>query len=263
MRLSWLLAGAVFACCLLQLSVTARVAAASSQADSARPPAPDSLAADRAFDPEAHGLPKLVEAEYIEVAKIASISKFRSAAGHDYSDRFESCRSMKHYFKPFEELDWSNVKISSPVQGVVLRTEDEWAGTRIEIQAAACPAFTFTIFHVKLRPGLRPGDKVAAGQALGFHIGHQTCSDIAVAINTPKGRKLVSYFDVMPERLFADYRLRGVNSRTMLIISKQSRDAEPLTCRNGKFLSGRRGQDWIALGRADSVEPRMNTNERQ
>ncbi|MBK6486858.1 MAG: hypothetical protein IPF98_08320 [Gemmatimonadetes bacterium] len=26
---------------------------------------------------------------------------FRSAAGHDYSDVAEQCRSMKHYFQPY------------------------------------------------------------------------------------------------------------------------------------------------------------------
>src|SRR5271157_4106095 len=68
-------------------------------------------AADEVFDPNAHDLPTLVEADYIELPKIASISKFRSAAGHDYSDAFESCRSMKHYFRPSEDADWASVRI--------------------------------------------------------------------------------------------------------------------------------------------------------
>ena len=201
------------------------------------------------FDSNPHDLPELVEADYIELAKIAGISKFRSAAGHDYSDGFESCRSMKHYFKPGEDIDWSGVKIFSPVTGVVLRTEEEWAGNKMEIQADKCPAFTFIIFHVKLDKELRQGGKVAAGQVLGCHVGKQTCSDIAVSIDTPKGRRLVSYFEVMPDRLFERYRARGLASREAVIISKELRDAHPLTCRDGEFTSRGQGQDWMALSR--------------
>ncbi|MGO8698127.1 MAG: hypothetical protein ACLQVY_10460 [Limisphaerales bacterium] len=199
------------------------------------------------FDVVRLGVPKLVEANYIELDKIASISKFRSAAGHDYSDSFESCRSMKHYFRPSSTVDWSSVKVFSPVQGTVLRTEEEWAGTKIDIQILKCPAFTLTIFHVHLCAGLTQGDKVAAGQMLGFHVGHQTCSDIAVAVSTPVGRKLVSYFDVMPDQLFEEYRRRGMESRGAAIISRLARDAEPLTCQDGRFVGDEQHQDWIFL----------------
>jgi hypothetical protein len=203
------------------------------------------------FDPETNSLPRLVETNYLELAKVAAISKFRSAAGHDYSDDFETCRSMKHYFQPEATVDWASVRIISPVAGAVFRTEDEWAGTRVEIQAAQCPAFCFTLFHVRLVHPLRPGDKVAAGQWLGFHCGHETCSDIAVSINTPKGRKLVSYFDVMSDRVFQAYRVRGVPSRDELIVSRPARDADPLTCQDGKFIGRRPGGDWVQLRGAE------------
>ena len=41
-------------------------------------------------------IPQFVDVNYIELEKISKISKFRSGMGHDYSDDFESCRSMKH-----------------------------------------------------------------------------------------------------------------------------------------------------------------------
>ena len=40
-------------------------------------------------DPD-DALPKFVSTNYIELEKITRISKFRSSAGHDYSDDFES-----------------------------------------------------------------------------------------------------------------------------------------------------------------------------
>jgi hypothetical protein len=98
-----------------------------------------------------------VEADYIDLSKIASISKFRSGEGHDYSDDFESCRSMKHYFKPGADIDWVTVKIFSPVTGVIVRTDEEWAGTKLDIQVDKCPAFVVSIFHVKLIAALRQG----------------------------------------------------------------------------------------------------------
>ena len=158
---------------------------------------PGTAASISVFDVEAHAIPKFVEADYIDLSKIASISKFRSGEGHDYSDDFESCRSMKHYFKPRADIDWAIMKVFAPVTGVVVRLEEEWAGTKLDIQVVKFPAFIVSIFHVKLIAALRPGDKVSAGQILGSHIGKQTYSDIAVSVNTPKGRKLVSYFDVM------------------------------------------------------------------
>ncbi|TRZ90870.1 MAG: hypothetical protein D4R84_15485, partial [Rhodocyclaceae bacterium] len=44
------------------------------------------------------GVPKFVATNYIDISKIFQLSKFRSSAGHDYSDDLEKCRSMKHYF---------------------------------------------------------------------------------------------------------------------------------------------------------------------
>jgi hypothetical protein len=200
------------------------------------------------FDLDRSAIPKLVEADYIELSKIASISKFRSAEGHDYSDDFESCRSMKHYFKPSPEVDWSRVRIFSPVAGAILRTEEEQrAGTKVEIQAQQCAAVVFIIHHVRLCAPLRRGDRVVAGQTLGVHIGKETYSDIAVAINTPKGRKLVSYFEVMPDSVFRHYQARGLTSRAASIISKESRDADSLSCLSGSFTSRGHIPSWITL----------------
>ena len=66
------------------------------------------------FDPDDE-FPKFVKVNYIELDKIARISKFRSGAGHDYSDDFESCCSMKHYYAPYDSLVWNDIKIYSPV----------------------------------------------------------------------------------------------------------------------------------------------------
>lgn len=41
----------------------------------------------------------------------------------------------------------------------------------------------------------------------------------------------VSYFDVMPDALFAAYQARGLQTRSDVIVSKAERDAHPFNCK--------------------------------
>ena len=199
------------------------------------------------YDVDAMGIPKFVGVDYIELEKIYKISRFRSGIGHDFSDDFESCRSMKHYFEPKSDVDWSAIKIFSPVKGTISSIFQEWAGTQVWIKSGEYPAFYFCIFHVNLANPLNVGDAVTAGQQLGTHIGSQTMSDIAVGVNTPSGRKLVSYFDVIADSIFQNYQARGVNSRDAMIISKEARDADPLTCIGETFTTSGNLANWVTL----------------
>jgi hypothetical protein len=190
------------------------------------------------WDIDKDGIPQFVAVDYIELNKIYRISKYRSSFGHDYSDAFEQCRSMKHYFQPFDNIDWTTVKVYSPVTGVVTRVEQEWTGTKVEIAADNYPAFRFQIFHMNLTTALVVGDNVQAGDQLGTHVGSQTMSDISVIVNDPTHQgRMVSYFQVMTDDLFATYQAHGVASRNDLMISKELRDANPLTCNGDTFTS--------------------------
>lgn len=199
------------------------------------------------YDVDANGIPKFVGVDYIELDNIYRISKFRSGIGHDYSDDFESCRSMKHYFQPKDSVDWSTIKIFSPVNGTISKIYEEWAGTQVQIKSEEYPAFSFIIFHVNLIDPLNVGDVVTAGQQLGTHIGSQTMSAIAVGVNTPNGWKLVSYFDVMTDSVFQNYQARGLTYRTDAIISKEARDADPLSCVGEDFTNSGNLENWVYL----------------
>jgi hypothetical protein len=48
---------------------------------------------------------------------------------------------------------------------------------------------------------------------------------------------LVSYFDVMTDSLFHTYESQGVNARSDMVISREQRDADPLTCDGERFLT--------------------------
>lgn len=199
------------------------------------------------YNVDSKGIPKFVEVNYIELEKIEKISKFRSGVGHDYSDDFETCRSMKHYYSPFDTLIWNNVNVYSPVAGTISRIREEWAGTQLEIRSEEYPAFTFIIFHMDLLETPKVGDKFTKGQQLGTHIGTQTTSDIAVGINTNKGYKLVSYFDVMTDSLFTAYQAKGMITRSDAIISKEARDNDLLSCNEEVFTDEGTLDNWIIL----------------
>ena len=79
-------------------------------------------------------LPRFITSSHIDISDVERISRFRSNAGHDYSDSFETCCSMKHYFRTtnYYEVRFTQ-PIYSPVDGVVLyvaegagSSEDAW-----------------------------------------------------------------------------------------------------------------------------------------
>ncbi|HUQ65566.1 MAG TPA: hypothetical protein VM101_05405 [Flavitalea sp.] len=206
------------------------------------------------FDLDASAVPKFVRFNYIEKDSIMKVSMFRSGIGHDYSDDFESCRSMKHYFMP-RGTDWSAIKIYSPVDGTVISRFDEWAGSQLHIRSKEYPAFTFRIFHVKADPSIVVGSELTAGQAIGTHISNETMSDIAVAVKTPadgpkdhssieKGLRLISFFQVMTDSLFNTY---GTGSRNNFIIDENSRNNDPIECNGEAFSSSGTLENWVTL----------------
>ena len=201
------------------------------------------------WDIDKDGIPKFVNTNYIELSKIYMISKYRSSIGHDYSDSFEQCRSLKHYFQPKDNVDWTTVKIYSPVSGTITRVEQESVGgTKIEIASDDYPAFRISIFHINLQGTRAVDDKVSAGEQLGTHIGSQTYSDISVIVNDPtKQGRMVSWFDIITESVFNEYSARGINSRAEVIISKSERDANPLTCSGDTFTSSDPLENWVYL----------------
>ena len=189
--------------------------------------------------PYSEDIHQFVDHDYIDLDKIEYVSKFRSGSGHDYSDDYESCRSMKHYYHPHSSVtDWTSVNIYSPVDGKIVDLSVS-NGTRVTIQSSLNPAYQFIIFHVAILPGIIKGREVTAGEHIGNHANNSTISDIAVRIFTlnegmPK-KQLVSYFDVMTDRLFSDYQARGLLNREDAIISAEDRDNDPLNCSGEEF----------------------------
>jgi hypothetical protein len=200
------------------------------------------------WDIDKNGIPKFVKTNYIELTKIHRISKYRSSVGHDYSDASEQCRSLKHYFEPKADEDWTTIKIYAPIKGTITRAEQEWAGIKLEIESEEFPAFRFSIFHINTSKQYNINDKVVEGEFLGTHFGSQTYSDISVIVNDPtKLGRMVSFFDVMTDALFKEFSDRGLSSRADVIIPKAIRDANPLTCSGDTFTSTDVLENWVYL----------------
>lgn len=190
--------------------------------------------------------PKFIQADFIDLSKIYSISKYRSAEGHDFSGNGETCRSMKHYFtpqidttiKPEKAADGRSIPprpdgvhditIYSPVDGAITDIAEERlpVGEQLYIKPTNAQDYTVRLFHVYKSDDIKKGSVLKAGQKIGVISGY-SATDIAVE----GGRgQYVSYFQVMPDNLFAAYQQRGLKTRDDLIISKAYRDAHPIPC---------------------------------
>ncbi|MBM3777248.1 MAG: M23 family metallopeptidase [Acidimicrobiia bacterium] len=243
-------AGQLLACGGTPMSPTATTPSASGgtdpgQVDGSAPPV--SPPPREAYDLDRLGAPLFATADYIELDAIARVSRFRSGVGHSYTDDAEACRSMKHYFQPRTEVNWGAVRVFAPAAGRVLSVETErTGGMQVRIRPQAEPAFVVILFHVVVE-GIAAGDVVRAGQSIGRHVGSQTMSDVAVGVATPVGYRLVSWFDVVSDQVFARYRARGLASRGDAIISRVDRDASPLRCSGESFTDGGVLENWVAL----------------
>jgi hypothetical protein len=206
-----------------------------------------------------NNLPQFIQHDFVDLSKIYSISKFRSGEGHSFTSKIgEQCRSLKHYFTPqfdpnqaFRTVDGQQLPalpdgitdrdIFSPVDGKIVQIAEEHTpiGKQLYIVPDSHPEFTIRIFHVYPKDGLTAGTAglggthVTAGEKLGV-IAKSQGTDISVEYGAKQN--FVSYFQVMPDSVFAAYEARGVASRDDFIISKEYRDAHPLQCNGEQFV---------------------------
>lgn len=207
----------------------------------------DNPTAPSGYDLDKNPIPRFARVNFIDVGRIARISRFRSAAGEDYSDDLEHCRSMLHYFEPRGDLDWQNLDVFSPVTGEIAGIVPDRPELEMIIRAQEYPDFEFHLFNLSPLESLRPGTAVRAGERVGSYMERQTPTAIAVSVNTTRGRRLISWFDVIADSLWHTYGECGIANAAEFIISKEARDADPLTCSNGLFTSAGRLENWTAL----------------
>ena len=215
------------------------------------------------YDIEAKGIPKFIGKDFTQLSKIDKISKFRSGIGHSYTDDFETCRSMKHYYDPYEIYrENNNVEIYSPASGSIVSVSNDGHGAsiglnnkQIHIRPDDQPAFVFVLFHCDLASSeIATNKKVQSGELLGYArlyyddlVEYANSFDIALFVNTPSGMRLVPYFDALKDEVFSTYISRGALSRQDFTITKEARDADPLECNGESFVTSGNLYNWVTL----------------
>ena len=205
------------------------------------------------FDP--NNVPKIAKFNYVELDKLGRTSKFRSVNGHDFSFNTseydptgKNCRSMKHYMVPLgaprknadynstpHAFEWMSIKFFAPANGVIGNVEDKQEHGELEqqftIQSTEYPGYYFGFYHVKLAPSLGNGSEVKAGQQIGTLGNEESYAEISVEarINS-RETHLMSFLEVATDEVFEEYKARGVNSLSDVIITKEERDARPYGC---------------------------------
>lgn len=193
---------------------------------------------------------KYVTASPFDLNQIESISRFRSCEGHDYSGQNfafepEADRSMKHYVMPRSEFKRSDnkVKMFAPFDGEVGSivmpepSADTGAGkTRGGSMNLITPLdryVTVELGHIKLANKLKKGDKVKAGELLGYAVVPDEYNDfdlIVRAIHYGRSENYIFMFDSlfnhMTDGLIAEYTAYGLMPEK-LIYPKTLRDQNP------------------------------------
>jgi len=242
------------------------------------------------YDIDSKGTPKFIDVDFIESEKIEYVKRFRSGLGLDSSDDFERCRCMHHLFVPFERhmLD-RHVKIFSPAEVFIssitqlkVKNSDSWVNVeddllvRVVIRSSNLPAFLITIHCVDIRDmNISIGEKISAGEHIGYvcvkysgSVANAPGPSITIEVNTPDGFMKLSYFDVITDNVFNNYKTRGANSPEDFIIHKEERDSNPLTCvyNSEDFISwiSENGNidNWVYLGEIPSdfkIVPHLET----
>ena len=213
---------------------------------------------------------KIAKFNFTEIEKFSKISKIRSGVGHNYTpstDEYDptnkNCKSMKHYLIPVgvpnssdlyaktpHTFEWMSIKYFSPVDGYIIGVsyKENPYGTEsnFKIVSKNNPGYYFGYFHVALLDGLKEGSEVKAGQQIGTFGDENTWGEIAVEVQVKNGKTYApSFLEVSSEEVFKQFKNKGVNSFSDVIIPREYRDANPLACDNtdaGWFIgSGRSG----------------------
>lgn len=222
------------------------------------------------------GVPSLLTSNFVDLNKIFEISKYRSCQGHVVvpQDRREERRNMKHYFRVKKEFFGENtVEIYAPYDGYVsvVRSEPEMSlQGEIWISQSMLPPFviwSFSVEHINVKQGLKMGDKVRAGDLIGYAaLSHGEADNASFDIIygkiglplknidgwTSPFSDLDSVFNHMSEEVLAEYKEQGMVSKETMQYSKEERDQD--LCEYNKdfkegiyFKGDEYPEDWVRL----------------
>lgn len=180
---------------------------------------------------------KFITANPLDLSEISSLSKFRSCMGHDYSGKntsgeTETNRSMKHYITLKEGIE--KAKAFAPFDGEVSSIEQPERGYQVWLKPDANSNFAFIFFH--LEPQVKKGDKVKAGEQIGYGLIVGEGGNFDMTIKGFEGFGGPKIFDSpfyhMTDEVLSEYQQKGITLEN-IIISKDNRDKNPCTFGQG------------------------------
>lgn len=217
------------------------------------------------------GQPEVV-ANVVDLDKVKEISKFRSCNGHVVvpSDSRETMRNMKHYFGQKDEYNNTvdKIEIYAPFDGYISGwrpsgPNENNANLWITKSPLPLGRWGVSVDHIAKLDSLKVGNRVKTGQLIGYadlSNNHYSFDFIYSRPRLPTVKidnwdspyaDLDSIFNHMSEDVLAQYREKGVTSKDQLIISKESRDANPCVYDgSGPYFSGdenTKEDNWVRL----------------
>lgn len=217
-----------------------------------------------------------VTANFVELDKIAAITKFRSCQGHIVvpQDGTETRSNMKHYFYLKKEFTGAQglVPLYAPFDGYVVdifAEEDEVFGDRVaesrDISFSTKKGLSsrsdwmLTILHIIPITALKEGNAIKAGEMVGhvalekippyfsFDVTYSKMGTFPKKIdgwNSPY-KALESVFAHMDTSVLAQYQRFGATRSEDFTVSKATRDASPCQYRPDSIQFSRElNKDW-------------------
>ena len=188
---------------------------------------------------------------HVDLDKIEKISRYRSAAGHNFVDYSgESCVNLKHYFHTYDEGTEppsnelpTSLDYFSPANGTIAvmgqaRPDEDPTDYEIDIRLASNPNVIVRIFHINPADGLEVGSSLTSGQALGSApTAHLDSGDFAVYVLTDEGYRHISMFEIMSQSVLDQFIARGVDPNWKQDLYYETTDTYPaqISCENGTW----------------------------
>lgn len=176
----------------------------------------------------------------IDPARVTSMSRFRSCAGHDYSGRnvqgqAESERSMKNYL--YVDVPWTStgsVTVRAPFSGTAIATVESDYPLGSWVRVLHRDGWVFTAFHVD--PQVRTGQRVKAGSPIATFPPANAPSFMPERMSEPEANldfslqstdgRLAPFVDSLTPVVRRPWEALGFTP-TALTISRADRDAAP------------------------------------
>ncbi len=188
---------------------------------------------------------------HVELNKIQKISRYRSAAGHNFVDYSgESCVNLKHYFHTYAEGMLTNstslpfsLKYYAPANGTIInitqtRVSEDPTDYEVDIRLSANENVIVRIFHITPKSGLSVGDTVSSGEEIATApSAHLDSGDFAVYVLTTEGYRHLSMFEIMSPSVLQTYIDKGISTNWKQDLYYETTDSyvSGIFCENGTW----------------------------